>query len=186
MRRISVAVLVLAAVVCVWWLLPNRLYYQNRRPTRLGRVVNAFWAGIYSTGLLPSFASTLETRGYRTGKTHAIPIVLCDYLGERYVVSMLGERSPWVRNVRAAGGFAVIRHGGSREVRLVEVPPEARAPIIKAYVGRAIGARPHIPLRPDAPVGEFERIAGEYPVFRVEGPRDGLAATARHGTESAS
>jgi hypothetical protein len=42
---------------------------------------------------------------------------------------MLGERSPWVRNIRAAGGAAAIKHGQRHDVHLVEVPADARAPL---------------------------------------------------------
>jgi hypothetical protein len=87
--------------------------------------------------------------------------------GQRYLVSMLGENVNWVRNVRAAGGRAVVRHGRREEVRLEEVPVEMRAPIIKAYLKRAPGARPHLPIHKDAPLSEFERIAAQIPVFRV-------------------
>jgi hypothetical protein len=95
--------------------------------------------------------------------------VIAEHEGERYLVSMLGERSPWVRNARAAGGRAVIRHGRRHKVRLVEVPPGGRAPVIKAYLGRAPGGRPHIPVDPSALVEAFEPIAADYPVFRIEG-----------------
>ena len=90
------------------------------------------------------------------------------YGGRRYLVSMLGERSAWVHNVRAAGGRATIRHGRPQEVRLVEVPPEERAPVIKAYLARAAGARPHIPVDPAAPLDAFAAVAERYPVFRIE------------------
>jgi hypothetical protein len=81
---------------------------------------------------------------------------------------MLGERSPWVHNVRAADGRAVLRHGVAREVRLVEVPAPERGAIIKAYLGRAAGGRPHIPVDKDAPLAEFDAVAADIPVFRVE------------------
>ncbi len=143
------------------------------RPNRVGRAVAELSSWLYGSGLLPSFLVSLETTGYRTGRRHAIPVVLADHAGERYVVSMLGERSPWVRNIRAAGGRAVIKHAGRLEVRLVELPPGARAPVIKAYLGRAFDARPHFPLPPDAPIEAFERIAGSYPVFRIEPVAEG-------------
>jgi hypothetical protein len=37
-----------------------------------------------------------------------------------------------------------------------------------AYLRLAPGARPHIPISKDAPVAKFEKIAAEYPVFRME------------------
>jgi hypothetical protein len=43
-----------------------------------------------------------------------------------------------------------------------------RAPILKAYLQHAPGAQPHFPVRPDAPIAEFEAIAAGFPVFRVE------------------
>jgi hypothetical protein len=52
-------------------------------------------------------------------------------------------------------------------VRLVEVPVGQRAPILRRYLDCAPGARPHIPVRRKAPIGEFERIADGYPVFHI-------------------
>jgi hypothetical protein len=88
--------------------------------------------------------------------------------GERYLVSMLGEEANWVKNVRAAGGRAVLRHGITERVRLEEVDVSQRAPILKAYVQIAPGARPHMPVTKDAPISEFENLAAQYPVFSVE------------------
>lgn len=147
----------------------NRLFYRDGRPNLAGRAVGQAWALVSGLGLTPSWGVALETTGHRTGRTSSIPLVIGEHGGERYLVSMLGERSPWVRNVRAAGGHAVIRHGRRRAVRLVEVPPDERAPLIKAYLARAIGARPHIPVDPAAPIEAFEPIAAAYPVFRIVG-----------------
>jgi len=146
----------------------NRLFYREGRPNRAGRAFGAFWVAAADRGLTPSYSVALETVGHRTGRRTAVPLVLADHAGEQYVVSMLGERSPWVHNVRAAGGRAVLRHGGRREVRLVEVPPADRPPILKEYLVRAVGGRPHIPVDPDAQLEDFERIAPDFPVFRLE------------------
>ena len=81
---------------------------------------------------------------------------------------MLGANTNWVKNVRAAGGHAVLRHGMSESVRLVEVDASRRAPILKAYLQIAPGTRPHIAISKDAPIAEFEGIASNYPVFKVE------------------
>ena len=104
-------------------------------------------------------------RGFRS--VVGLPLVVAEVNGERYLVSMLGEGVNWVRNVRAAGGEAVLRHGHREEVRLEGVAPERRAPVLKAYLGRAPNARTHVPIDKDAPLEEFERAAPQFPVFRV-------------------
>jgi len=48
------------------------------------------------------------------------------------------------------------------------VPPVDRPPILKAYLSRAVGGRPHIPVDPGAPLEAFERVAPDFPVFRIE------------------
>jgi deazaflavin-dependent oxidoreductase (nitroreductase family) len=109
----------------------------------------------------------LETRGRRSGKAYLAQLVVAQIGAERYLVSMLGENADWVRNVRASAGAAVLRHGDSETVRLEEVPVSRRAPILKAYLKRAPGARPHFDLNHDAPLAEFERVAARHPVFRI-------------------
>ncbi len=146
----------------------NRLFYREGRPNAAGRMVGRAWVGLLGRGLGPSWAIALETTGRRSGRVSSIPLVVGELDGRRYLVSMLGERSPWVHNVRAAGGRAVIRRGRRQAVRLVEVPPAKRAPVIKAYLARAAGARPHIPVDPAAPLAAFEAVAADYPVFRIE------------------
>lgn len=94
--------------------------------------------------------------------------MVADYEGERYLVSMLGEGASWVSNVRAADGQATLRRGGREPVRLVEVDPADRAPILQRYLQIAPGARPHIAVDRHAPLAEFEQIAARHPVFRVE------------------
>ena len=73
----------------------------------------------------------------------------------------------WVRNVKAAEGEVTLRHGHREEVRLEEVAPDRRAPVLKAYLKRAPGARAHLPVDKDAPLAEFERVSSRFPVFRV-------------------
>jgi len=87
---------------------------------------------------------------------------------KRYLVSMLGAESDWVKNVEAAHGDAVIRQGRRRRVHLVAVPPAQRAPILQEYVRIASSGRQHFPLPVGAPLFEFDAIAGRYPVFRID------------------
>jgi deazaflavin-dependent oxidoreductase (nitroreductase family) len=109
----------------------------------------------------------LEVTGRKSGRTISLPVVVTIIDGQRYLVSMLGEHVQWVRNVRTAGGRAVLKSGGREEVRLEEVPPDARAPILRMYLQRVPGARPHVPVDKDAPLEEFEKVATAFPVFQV-------------------
>lgn len=142
--------------------------YRGGRPNRLTKIINWGWALIHSLGVFPNYLVTLEVVGRQSGKMIGFPLAMTVMKGERYLVSMLGEETNWVRNVRAAGGKAKLRHGKSEQVYLEEVDVRQRAPILKAFLGRAPGARPHIPVSKDASISEFEEIASKYPVFRVK------------------
>ena len=144
--------------------------YRGGRPNKLTKIINRGWAWIHSLGIFPNYLVTLEVVGRQSGKTISFPLAMTMMHGERYLVSMLGEHTNWVRNVRAAKGKATLRHGISEQVLLEEVENRQRAPILKAFLQHAPGARPHIPVSKDAPVSEFETIASKYPVFRVKTP----------------
>jgi hypothetical protein len=144
-----------------------RWMYRADRPNRLARLQNRGAAIMFAAGLLPRRAAALEIRGRRSGRVVSFPVVIADLAGQRYVVSMLGNRVNWVRNLRAADGRAVLRHGRRETVRLEEVDPCDRAPILRRYLQVAPGARPHVPVDRRAPLADFERIAPDYPVFRV-------------------
>jgi hypothetical protein len=141
--------------------------YKGGHPNTLAKVINKGWAIIHSSGIYPNYLVTLEVVGRRSEKLISLPLALTTINGERYLVSMLGEKANWVRNVKAAGGRVRLRHGMTEEVSLEEVDVPQRAAIIKAYLQIAPGARPHIPVDKDAPITEFEKIAAKYPVFKI-------------------
>lgn len=145
----------------------DRWLYRGKRPNRLARLMNRAWAGLAAAGFGPDRLVTLEVKGRRTGRAVSFPVVVADYRGERYLVSMLGEDTNWVRNVRAAGGRAALRKGGRHPVRLTETDPGERAAILRRYLECSPGARTHIPVDRRAQAGEFEKIAGHFPVFRL-------------------
>jgi deazaflavin-dependent oxidoreductase (nitroreductase family) len=172
-RRI---LLLFLGLVALYFFAPRSWFYQQRRPTLLGRWVNRSWVAVTSAGLFPerwpgephAGTTTLETTGRRSGKTRANVVTWVEHDGERYLVSMLGERVDWVRNARAANGGAAIRRRGRRAVRLEEVPVEQRAPILRDYLKRtAMATKMHLGVAPDAPMEEFQRIATDHPVFRI-------------------
>lgn len=142
--------------------------YRGGRPNRWARPQNALSAYLFARGVMGAErVVTLEVPGRRTGRVLSLPLVVADHEGQRYLVAMLGENANWVRNVRAAGGQAVLRHGRTEAVRLVEVDPGDRAPILRRYLDVAPGGRPHFPIDRGAPLAEFERIASGIPVFRI-------------------
>jgi len=141
--------------------------YRGQRPNWIARALNRAWAAVGSSGIAPNYLVTLEVTGRKSGRTILLPVVVAVVDGQRYLVSMLGDQAQWVQNVRAAVGKAVLRSGGREEVELEEVPADQRAPILRAYLQRAPGARPHVPVNKNAGLAEFQRVAAAFPVFRI-------------------
>lgn len=146
----------------------KRWLYRGGRPHTLAKILNRGWAMLHATGLLPASFVTLEVVGRKSGKVISFPLAMLIRGGERYLISMLGDDANWVQNVRAADGLARLIRGSSEPVHLSEVPVAERAPLLKAYLRIAPGARPHIPVSKDAPLADFAAVASAYPVFRVE------------------
>ncbi|MCK2215648.1 nitroreductase family deazaflavin-dependent oxidoreductase [Actinomadura sp. ATCC 31491] len=147
----------------------KRATYRGGRPGALMRLVNRLDALLYGAGRLsPRNGAVLRVTGRGSGEVTPVPVAVASWRGAEYLVSMLGPEANWVRNVRAAGGAAVLRRRGrDTPVLLEEVPPEGRAEILRRYLAAAPGARPHLGLGPAAPPAEFRRIAPRHPVFRI-------------------
>jgi len=145
----------------------TRWLYRGGRPNWIARAMNRMGAAIASMGVTSNIMVTLETTGRTSGRTITQPMVVAVVDMQRYLVSMLGENVNWVKNVRAAGGKAAFRSGSREEFLLEEVPIDQRTPILKAYLRRAPGARPHIPVDKDASLADFEKVVADFPVFRV-------------------
>ena len=79
-----------------------RRYYRGGRPNRVARILNRCGAAIFALGVAPNYMVTLEVPGRRSGRTISFPLVMVVVADERYLVSMLGEETNWVRNVKAA------------------------------------------------------------------------------------
>lgn len=145
-----------------------RYFYRNWKTTKLGRIWNRAFAFVSGLGMLPRMLVTLQTRDRFTGRLHSTVLAAASVNGQRYIVSMLGDHSGWVENLRAAGGQAFVKRGRARPVILVEIDVLARAPILKQWARIATSGRHHLPVAPDAPLSEFEAIAADYPVFRID------------------
>jgi polyisoprenoid-binding protein YceI len=144
-----------------------RAMYAGGRADATARRFARLWMSVFRLGLLPRRWVTLEVPGRRSGQVTRFPLGMADRHGQWYLVPMLGAGCNWVKNVRAADGRAVLRRRRAVRCRLVEVPVSERAPIIRRYLEKVPGARPHIPVDRSAPAADFEAISPRYPVFRV-------------------
>lgn len=143
------------------------VYHKPSGITKLFNGIFGFFAGV---GLTPKKNVMLEVKGRRSGQPRSVPVNWVEYQGQRYLVSPRGE-SEWVRNVRADGGRAVLRHGKRESVRLEELPASGRAPIIQKYLREnAMSTKQHFGINPKSDIAEFERIAALHPVFRITTP----------------
>jgi deazaflavin-dependent oxidoreductase (nitroreductase family) len=137
------------------------------KPSGFVKLMNAFIGRLASIGLIPGGTVRLEVKGRRSGQSRSVAVTLAEHEGQRYLVAPRGN-TEWVRNVQAAGGEAFLKHGKGERVRLEEVPIDQRAPIIKVYLKKtAMVTKREFGMEPDAPIEEFEKIAGRHPVFRV-------------------
>ena len=144
----------------------QRWQYRKGRPGWSARVANRLGALSFAKGMGPNGAATLEVRGHKSGRIVSFPVVVADYQGERYLVSMLGQKANWVRNLRADNHGVLVR-GRREEVTLVEDLSDKRAAILRRYLELAPGARPFFTIDRRAPLDDFERIVDQYPVFRI-------------------
>lgn len=79
-----------------------RWYYRNWRPTRWGRISNRVWTWLTARGLLPPVLLSLQVVDRKDGKMRSTVLAVAEYEGSRYLVSMLGDTSEWVQNIRAS------------------------------------------------------------------------------------
>ena len=148
----------------------NKWFYHNGRPNWLARLLNRCSATVYALGVAPNYLVTLDVPGRRSGRRIRLPLVMVVVAGERYLVPMLGAGVGWVQNVQAASGNVTLHHGRHEAVHLAEVAADQRAPVLKAYLQRAPGARAHMPVDKDAPLAAFAPLAAQFPVFQVVAP----------------
>ena len=144
-----------------------RAMYAGGQADATARRFARLWSLVFGLGIAPKRWVTLEVTGRRSGRTTRFPLGMADWAGHWYLVPMLGEQCNWVQNVRACGGQAVLRHRRAVHCRLVELPEDERPAILRRYLQKVPGARPHMPVGPDAPAADLAAIASRYPVFLV-------------------
>jgi deazaflavin-dependent oxidoreductase (nitroreductase family) len=112
----------------------------------------------------------LSVPGRKSGKLRTTPVSPLTVGGKRYIVAGL-EEADWVKNVRASE-WAILARGRKQErVTLVELSPDQRAPILRAFpreVPHGVQFFQHLYGVVGDPK-EFAALAPLCPVFRIEG-----------------
>jgi deazaflavin-dependent oxidoreductase (nitroreductase family) len=130
------------------------------------RLTSAVVTPLIRLGIGPKHLYLLSVPGRRTGRTYQTPVSLVERDGQRWLVAPYGERN-WVKNARAAGSVELRRGRHTERVRVEDVPPADRAPILRAYLGQVPFTRSFFDARPGAPVEAFAAEASRHPVFRI-------------------
>jgi F420H(2)-dependent quinone reductase len=101
--------------------------YRGQRPGWIAKILDRMWANTASRNVMPNGFVALEVIGRKSGRIVSFPLVMVTVDGQRYLASMLGDNTQWVRNVRASGGKAVLGSGGHENIQLEEISVDQRA-----------------------------------------------------------
>jgi deazaflavin-dependent oxidoreductase (nitroreductase family) len=134
------------------------------------RFANWLMSSLIRLGAQLPHYSLMTVVGRKSGKARTLPVQLVEQDGKRWLVSPYGEVN-WVKNARAAGRVTLYRQGKSEEVRLRELEPADRAPILKQYTIQVPIVRPYFDAAYDAPVEAFAAEAANHTVFLIETDR---------------
>jgi deazaflavin-dependent oxidoreductase (nitroreductase family) len=112
----------------------------------------------------------LTVVGRRSGKLRSTPVTPMTVDGHRYVVGGL-PGADWVANVRAAGEATLHQGRSTTRVRMVELPAEEAAPLLRQFpvlVPTGVSFIRNAGLVTGPNPDEFEALAGRIPVFRFD------------------
>jgi deazaflavin-dependent oxidoreductase (nitroreductase family) len=144
----------------------------ERRYVRLSwfdHVFNGAARALTGIGVSLYGSRNLAVRGRKSGEWRVVPVnlLICD--GARYLVAPRGE-AHWVRNLRAARGGELRLGRQSEPFHAVEVGDADKPPILRAYLERWRFEvdRFFEGLSTSPSDDDLRRIAGRYPVFRIE------------------
>ncbi len=146
--------------------MPPRRYLA---PGLATRIFNRLPMGLARLGVSVWGSRTLAVRGRTSGEWRTVPVNLLEHDGARFLVAPRGE-TQWVRNLRVAG-TGELRLGPRRELFCAhELADADKPPILRAYLKRgAFEVNQFFPgVGADAPDADIQRIAPDYPVFRIE------------------
>ena len=104
--------------------------------------------------------------GRKTGLPHSKPVALVEEGEHKWLVAPYGTVN-WVLNARSARKVTVSRGKYAEEFSIMELPVEARAPVLKQYITLFPITRPYFDAQPSDPVERFIPEAQWLPVFQL-------------------
>lgn len=137
-------------------------------PDAAARAVNALFRWLAEAGISVAGTRALRVRGRKTGKRRGVVVNLLSVDGRDYLVSPRGN-TQWARNARAAGVVEMGPRWHSREVRIAEVPDDAKPDLLKRYLDRWYWeVKGHVGgLTPSATETDLRSTAPSIPVFEL-------------------
>ena len=151
------------------------------RPNAIERLFGRILVALVRIGLVRGHFHILEVRGRKSGRTISLPVDPIEWQGRRYLVCARGN-SNWVRNAAAAGEIVLVQTRHRRRYAVRELPPAARAPVLKAYLDSySREVQRFFPVPKGSPVTAFEGLAPRFPVFELQAIGDAATGPARNG-----
>jgi deazaflavin-dependent oxidoreductase (nitroreductase family) len=145
---------------------PRCTVTKTYRVTGVTRAVNAVYASRARRGRGPSFLYVLTARGRTSGTPRSNPVDVMSEGGRRWLVAPYGETN-WTRNVRVAGEATISRAGRDERVRLTELPPSERVPILRRYLEQVKWVRAYLDVTAESSDDELLAVAPGHPVFEI-------------------
>lgn len=135
---------------------------QVRRPPQALKLLNRLVRPLLTRGHGPTPQRLLVL----TGLPRTTPVAILTQGASRYVVAGYAA-ADWVGNARA-NPYGTLRRGTEREpVQLIEVPIDARPPVLRAFLRDIPGGRRFLTVSKSATDEELLAAASEHPVFQV-------------------
>lgn len=137
-------------------------------PNPAARAVNGVFRCLAEAGISIAGTQALRVRGRKTGKRRGVVVNLLSVDGRDYLVSPRGN-TQWARNARAAGAVEIGPRWHSRDVRVAEVPDDAKPDLLRRYLDRWYWeVKGHVGgLTPDATEADLRSAASSIPVFEL-------------------
>jgi len=148
----------------------KKMVTTNNALPRWLKFANRFVVALERLGLPLGTIHVLSVPGRKSGKLRTTPVSLMTVEAKRYIVGGLPD-ADWVKNAQAAG-WGILAYGRKTErVALVELPVEARAPILREFprlVPQGVRFFQQVYDLPNDPAklpGAFAALAPSCPVF---------------------